>query len=158
MPVAPVTQSCRLLTPIGMHHHRVVTTTQATFTSEAVTRQIRVSVSSEYAPARSALADNQWFFLYTITIANEGEETVQLVTRHWLITDGAGKIEEVRGPGVVGETPTLAPGETFSYTSGCPLTTPFGMMQGTYQMVTKDGEKFDVTIAPFTLSEPYTVH
>ena len=141
-----------------MHHHRVVTTTQATFTSEAVTRQIRVSVSSEYAPARSAPADNQWFFLYTITIANEGEETVQLVTRHWLITDGAGKIEEVRGPGVVGETPTLAPGETFSYTSGCPLTTPFGMMQGTYQMVTKDGEKFDVTIAPFTLSEPYTVH
>ena len=141
-----------------MHHHRVVTTTQATFTSEAVTRQIRVSVSSEYAPARSAPADNQWFFLYTITIANEGEETVQLVTRHWLITDGAGKIEEVRGPGGVGETPTLAPGETFSYTSGCPLTTPFGMMQGTYQMVTKDGEEFDVTIAPFTLSEPYTVH
>ncbi len=141
-----------------MHHHREVTTTQATFTSEAVTRQIRVSVSSEYAPARSAPADNQWFFLYTITIANEGTETVQLVTRHWLITDGAGKIEEVRGPGVVGETPTLAPGETFTYTSGCPLTTPFGMMQGTYQMVTKDGEPFDVTIAPFTLSEPYTVH
>jgi ApaG protein len=141
-----------------MIHHRLVTTTQATFTSEAVTRQIRVSVSSEYAPARSAPADNQWFFLYTITIANEGTETVQLVTRHWLITDGAGKIEEVRGPGVVGETPTLAPGETFTYTSGCPLTTPFGMMQGTYQMVTKDGEPFDVTIAPFTLSEPYTVH
>ncbi len=141
-----------------MHHHRLVTTTQATFTSEAVTRQIRVSVSSEYAPARSAPADNQWFFLYTITIANQGTETVQLATRHWLITDGTGKIEEVRGPGVVGETPTLAPGETFSYTSGCPLTTPFGMMQGTYQMVTKDGEEFDVTIAPFTLSEPYTVH
>lgn len=141
-----------------MHHHRLVTTTQATFTSEAVTRQIRVSVLSEYAPARSAPADNQWFFLYTITITNQGTETVQLVTRHWLITDGAGKIEEVRGPGVVGETPTLAPGETFTYTSGCPLTTPFGMMQGTYQMVTKDGEEFDVTIAPFTLSEPYTVH
>lgn len=158
MPLAPGTQPCRLLTPIGMHHHRLVTTTQATFTSEAVTRQIRVSVSSEYAPARSAPADNQWFFLYTITIANQGTETVQLATRHWLITDGTGKIEEVRGPGVVGETPTLAPGETFSYTSGCPLTTPFGMMQGTYQMVTKDGEEFDVTIAPFTLSEPYTVH
>lgn len=141
-----------------MHHHRLVTTTQATFTSEAVTRQIRVSVSSEYAPARSAPADNQWFFLYTITITNQGTETVQLVTRHWLITDGTGKIEEVRGPGVVGETPTLGPGETFTYTSGCPLTTPFGMMQGTYQMVTKDGEQFDATIAPFTLSEPYTVH
>lgn len=141
-----------------MHHHRLVTTTQATFTSEAVTRQIRVSVSAEYAPARSAPADNQWFFLYTITIANEGTDTVQLLTRHWLITDGTGKIEEVRGPGVVGETPTLTPGESFTYTSGCPLTTPFGMMQGTYQMVTKDGEEFDVTIAPFTLSEPYTVH
>jgi len=141
-----------------MHHHRVVTTTQATFTSEAVTRQIRVSVSAEYAPARSAPADNQWFFHYTITITNEGAETVQLVTRHWLITDGTGKIEEVRGPGVVGDTPTLAPTESFTYTSGCPLSTPFGMMQGSYQMVTKDGEEFDVTIAPFTLSEPYTVH
>lgn len=141
-----------------MHHHRLVTTTQATFTSEAVTRQIRVSVSSEYAPARSNPAENQWFFLYTITITNEGTDTVQLLARHWMITDGTGKIEEVRGPGVVGETPTLAPGESFTYTSGCPLTTPFGMMQGTYQMVTKDGEEFDVTIAPFTLSEPYTVH
>ncbi len=141
-----------------MHHHRFVTTTQATFTSEAVTRQIRVSVSAEYAPARSAPADNQWFFLYTITITNEGSDTVQLLTRHWIITDGAGSIEEVRGPGVVGETPTLAPTESFTYTSGCPLTTPFGMMQGSYKMVTKDGEEFDVTIAPFTLSEPYTVH
>lgn len=141
-----------------MHHHRSVTTTQATFTSEAVTRQIRVSVSAEYAPARSTPAENQWFFLYTITITNEGSETVQLLTRHWIITDGAGKIEEVRGPGVVGETPTLAPTESFTYTSGCPLTTPFGMMQGSYQMVTKGGEEFDVTIAPFTLSEPYTVH
>lgn len=141
-----------------MHHHRLVTTTQATFTSEAVTRQIRVSVSAEYAPARSAPAENQWFFHYTITITNEGSETVQLLTRHWLITDGTGKLEEVRGPGVVGETPTLAPTESFTYTSGCPLTTPFGMMQGAYQMATKDGEEFDVTIAPFTLSEPYTVH
>ncbi len=135
-----------------------MTTTQATFTSEAVTRQIRVSVTAEYAPARSTPTDSQWFFLYTITITNEGPDAVQLVTRHWIITDGTGKIEEVQGPGVVGQQPSLAPGESFSYTSGCPLTTPFGMMQGTYQMVTTNGEQFDVTIAPFTLSEPYTVH
>jgi len=128
------------------------------FTSEAVTRQVRVSVSSEYSPERSKPADTQWFFVYTITIANEGAVPVQLLTRHWIITDGAGHIEEVKGPGVVGQQPTLAPGETFTYTSGCPLSTPFGMMQGTYQMVTKDGEPFDATIAPFTLSEPYTVH
>lgn len=133
-------------------------TTQHTFTSEAVTRNIRVTVASEYAAARSAPADSQWFFLYTITITNEGTETVQLLTRHWLITDGTGRVEEVRGPGVVGQQPTLTPGDSFTYTSGCPLTTPFGTMQGTYQMVTGDGESFDVTIAPFTLSEPYTVH
>lgn len=128
------------------------------FTSEAVTRQVRVSVTAEYSPERSKPADSQWFFVYTITIANEGEIPVQLLTRHWIITDGAGHIEEVRGPGVVGQQPTLAPGETFTYTSGCPLSTPFGMMQGTYQMTTNDGEQFDATIAPFTLSEPYTVH
>lgn len=133
--------------------------TQSTFTSEAVTRKVRVTVVSEYAPARSAPSDSQWFFLYTITIANEGTETVQLLTRHWIITDGSGHVEEVKGPGVVGQQPTLAPGETFTYTSGCPLTTPFGTMQGTYQMVVAGStEEFDVTIAPFTLSEPYTVH
>jgi ApaG protein len=132
--------------------------TQHTFSSEATTRRIRVSVVAEYSPARSAPADSQWFFLYTITIANEGGDTVQLLTRHWIITDGTGRTEEVRGPGVVGEQPTLAPGESFTYTSGCPLTTPFGTMQGTYQMVTTGGEHFDATIAPFTLSEPYTVH
>ena len=128
------------------------------FTSEAVTREVRVSVAAEFSPERAKPTDNQWVFVYTITIANEGRETVQLVTRHWIITDGTGDVEEVRGPGVVGETPTLAPGETFTYTSGCPLTTPFGLMQGTYQMVTKEGEAFDATVAPFTLSEPYTVH
>lgn len=128
------------------------------FTSEAVTRSVRVSVEAEYAPDRSRPAQQQWFFLYTITIANEGAETVQLLTRHWIITDGGGHTEEVRGPGVIGEQPILAPGESFTYTSGCPLTTPFGMMEGTYQMVNKAGDFFDVQIAPFTLSEPYTVH
>ena len=128
------------------------------FTSEAITRGVRVVVRSEYAPERSQPSRNQWFFLYTVTISNEGAERVQLLTRHWIITDGAGQVDEVRGPGVVGKQPTLAPGESFEYTSGCPLTTPFGIMEGSYQMVTERGEAFDAKIAPFTLSEPYTVH
>jgi ApaG protein len=128
------------------------------FTSEATTRGIRVQVLSEYAPDRSRPAELQWFFLYTITITNDGQDTVQLLSRHWIITDGAGHVEEVKGPGVVGQQPVLGPGETFTYTSGCPLGTPFGKMEGTYQMVSRGGELFDVNIAPFTLSEPYTVH
>ena len=128
------------------------------FTSEAVTRGVRVHVESQYDAERSEPSRNQWFFLYTIRITNEGPETVQLLTRHWVITDGAGKVEEVRGPGVVGKQPTLKTGESFEYTSGCPLTTPFGVMEGTYEMVTESGERFDAKIAPFTLSEPYTVH
>lgn len=128
------------------------------FNSEALTRGIRVRVQSEYSPDQSAPSKNQWFFLYTVTISNESADTVQLLTRHWIITDGTGHIEEVRGPGVVGKQPTLKPGESFEYTSGCPLSTPFGVMEGTYQMVTQDGERFDTKIAPFTLSEPYTVH
>ena len=128
------------------------------FSSEAVTRGVRVRVQSEYAPDRSQPSKSQWFFLYTVTITNEGTENVQLLTRHWIITDGTGHIEEVRGPGVVGKQPILRPGESFEYTSGCPLTTPFGMMEGTYQMITEKGDRFDATVAPFTLSEPYTVH
>ena len=128
------------------------------FMSEATTRGIRISVESEYAPDRSRPAQSQWFFLYTITITNEGTETAQLKTRHWIITDGTGHVEEVRGPGVVGKEPVLEPGESFTYTSGCPLPTPFGVMEGTYQMVTASGDRFDAKIAPFTLSEPYTVH
>ena len=128
------------------------------FVSEAVTRGVRVRVESEYAPDRSKPSKNQWFFLYTVTISNEGSEVVQLLTRHWIITDGTGHVEEVRGPGVVGKQPRLKPGESFEYTSGCPLATPFGVMEGTYQMVTESGERFDAKVAPFTLSEPYTVH
>jgi ApaG protein len=128
------------------------------FTSEASTRGIRVSVQSEYAPDRSKPGQQQWFFLYTITIANDSEATVQLISRHWIITDGAGRVEEVKGPGVVGQQPVLSPGESFTYTSGCSLGTPFGKMEGTYQMVARTGEAFDAAVAPFTLSEPYTVH
>lgn len=128
------------------------------FNSEALTRGVRVTVRSEYSPEKSEPSRNQWFFLYTVAISNEGTETVQLLTRHWLITNGTGHIDEVRGPGVVGKQPTLKPGESFEYTSGCPLPTPFGVMEGTYLMVTEAGERFDAKIAPFTLSEPYTVH
>jgi ApaG protein len=127
------------------------------FTSEATTRGVRVQILARYSPERSQPSGNKWFFLYTVTIVNEGTETVQLLTRHWVVTDGAGHIDEVKGPGVVGKQPTLAPGESFEYTSGCPLSTPFGVMEGTYQMVTANGEPFDARIAPFTLSEPYSV-
>ena len=91
------------------------------FISEAITRGVRVFVQAEYAPERSRPAQNQWFFLYTVKISNEGAEPVQLVTRQWVITDGTGQVEEVRGPGVVGHQPRLKPGESFEYTSGCPL-------------------------------------
>jgi ApaG protein len=142
----------RLPGPARIVHH------ESMFISEALTRGVRVRVQSEYSADQSAPSKNQWFFLYTVTISNEGAETVQLLTRHWIITDGTGHIEEVRGPGVVGKQPTIKPGESFEYTSGCPLSTPFGVMEGTYQMVTQSGERFEAKIAPFTLSEPYTVH
>src|SRR5579863_5479143 len=125
-------------------------------TSEATTKNIKVQVKSQYDPSRSNPNQNEWFFLYTVRITNEGRDTVQLVSRHWVITDGMGKVEEVKGPGVVGNQPVLAPGQNFEYTSGCPLTTPFGTMHGTYQMIKKGGEQFDIEIAPFTLTEPYT--
>jgi ApaG protein len=128
------------------------------FTSEAVTKGIRVQVVSRYDPTRSKPSQNQWFFLYTVTISNEGDITAQLISRHWIITDATGQVQEVRGPGVVGEQPRLAPGESFEYTSGCPLTTPFGTMHGTYQMIAVNGERFDAEIAPFTLSEPHALH
>jgi ApaG protein len=126
--------------------------------SEAVTNNVRVEVESQYAPERSQPFQSQWFFLYTVRITNEGDDTIQLLSRHWIITDGTGHVEEVRGPGVVGEQPVLTPGESFEYTSGCPLKTSTGSMRGTYQMVTEDGTHFDVEIARFTLVEPYTVH
>ena len=126
--------------------------------SEAVTKGVRVHVTARYSPGRSQPSRNEWFFLYTIEISNEGPEAVQLISRHWIITDAEEKTEEVRGLGVVGQQPTLNSGESFEYTSGCPLTTSFGSMQGTYQMVTAGGARFDAEIAPFALNEPYTVH
>jgi ApaG protein len=128
------------------------------FSSEATTRGIRIRVRSAYVPERSQPEASHWFFVYNVVIANEGTDTAQLVSRHWIITDANGQVQEVKGAGVVGEQPTLAPGESFEYTSACPLPTPFGSMRGTYQMVTADGERFDAEIAPFTLAEPHAVN
>ena len=122
--------------------------------SDASTRGVRVTVKSVYVADRSSPPEGQYFFAYHVRIANEGDETVQLVSRHWIITDGDGRTEQVKGPGVVGEPPVLAPGESFEYTSFCPLRTPIGSMHGTYQMLTPGGGRFDATIAPFSLAVP----
>jgi ApaG protein len=126
--------------------------------SEALTHRVRVRVTSRYEAERSRPRENHWFFSYTIVIANEGEEKVQLLSRHWIITDANGRTQEVRGPGVVGKQPMLAPGESFEYTSFCPLSTSFGTMHGTYQMVSAGGKRFDVEIAPFALGEPHSIN
>ena len=123
--------------------------------SETVTRGIRVRVQPRYVPEQSDPDIGQYLFAYHITIRNEGSDTVQLLSRHWVITDGEGHVEEVRGPGVVGYQPLLRPGEEFQYTSGCPLTTPVGTMQGEFTMQLQDREeRFDAQIAPFTLAMP----
>ena len=126
--------------------------------SNAITNGIRVTVSSSYVPGQSAPKARRYVFAYTVKISNEGTETAQLKSRHWIITDGNGKVEQVRGPGVVGEQPTLRPGEHFEYTSGCVLQTPRGEMRGTYQMYRSDGSQFDATIAPFSLALPYSLN
>lgn len=126
--------------------------------SEALTRGLRIRVESRYHADRSRPTEQEWFFSYTIRISNEGATTVQLLTRHWTITDANGHVEEVRGPGVVGKQPILAPGQSFEYTSFCPLPTAFGTMEGSYQMVTDDGDHFDAEIAPFALGAPHTIN
>ena len=127
-------------------------------TSEAVTNNVRVEVESQYSAERSQPFQSRWFFHYTVRITNEGDETVQLLSRHWIATDANGHVQEVKGPGVVGEQPVLRPGESFQYTSGWPLKTSVGVLRGTYQMVSEGGTHFDAEIAPFALKEPYTVH
>lgn len=122
--------------------------------SNTLTRGIRILVQPRYIPEQSDPAGSQYLFAYHITIRNEGSETVQLMTRQWVITNGEGKTDEVRGPGVVGYQPLLKPGEEFQYTSGCPLNTPVGTMHGSFQMVTEGGENFDAQIAPFRLAMP----
>jgi ApaG protein len=127
-------------------------------TSEATTRGVKVNVSSSFVAEQSAPQLGRWIFTYRIRVHNAGFETVQLVNRHWTITDANGQVQEVDGPGVVGEQPVLGPGETFEYTSFCPLGTPFGTMEGAYEMVTEGGERFWASVAPFTLSEPLAVN
>jgi len=122
---------------------------------EAITRGIRVRVTPVYVPEQSEPNDDYYFWAYTVEISNEGRSAVQLKSRYWRITDAQGQTQEVRGPGVVGQTPAIAPGASYSYTSGCPLRTPQGMMVGSYQMVDEDGEMFDVAIPAFSLDSPY---
>jgi len=107
-------------------------------------------------PERSDADEASFFWAYTVEIANKGELTVQLTARHWKITDGNGKLEEVQGPGIVGEQPVLKPGETFRYTSGCPLSTPSGIMTGSYRMVTEKGDVFEAEIPVFSLDSPFS--
>ena len=119
------------------------------------TRSIRITVNPMYLEEQSAPAENHFVWAYHVRIENEGSETVQLRTRYWRITDSFGRVQEVRGPGVVGEQPVLEPGEAFEYTSGTPLAAPSGIMVGSYQMETGRGETFDVAIPAFSLDSPH---
>jgi ApaG protein len=122
---------------------------------EAVTHGIRIRVEPKYLEDQSSPEDSHFVWAYAVEINNEGSENVQLKTRTWRITDGLGRTEEVRGPGVVGQTPVIPPGGSFNYTSGCPLKTPQGIMVGSYQMADEAGKLFDVAIPAFSLDSPY---
>src|SRR5690606_9695372 len=115
------------------------------------TRQIQITVTPKFLTRESAPERSHFVWAYSIDIENHGDETVQLVSRYWRITDAAGRVQEVEGPGVVGEQPVLSPGESFSYTSGVPLTTPSGFMDGHYVMMTEDGERFEAEVPAFSL-------
>ena len=123
-------------------------------TTGTTTRGIHIEVRSQYLPERSSPRDGSYLFQYHVRISNVGTDTAQLISRMWIITNADGEVETVKGPGVVGEQPVLPPGASFEYTSYCPLKTAVGSMQGSYQMVTSDGERFDAMIAPFTLAVP----
>ena len=126
--------------------------------SDAVTHSIRVEVLSRHSPENSRPQQGEWVFEYTVRITNQGSDTVQLISRHWIIADALDHVEEVKGPGVIGEQPVLAPGESFKYSSWCPLRTPTGMMFGEYQMARADGTGFEIEVAPFGLRARHTVH
>lgn len=121
----------------------------------AITRGIQITVQPQFLPERSDPDSNQFFWAYRIEIVNLSPDTVQLRTRYWRITDGRGQVQEVRGPGVVGEQPIIEPGGAFSYTSGCPLTTPSGIMAGHYVMVTERDTVFEAEIPAFSLDSPH---
>ena len=126
--------------------------------SEALTAGVRVQVRAQYSAEHRSPPASRWFFLYTITISNESDTTVQLIHRHWTIVDATGHTEEVHGPGVVGEQPVLEPGQRFEYTSGCPLPTPFGSMAGSFEMIRRDGTQFEAEVALFQLIQPGSIH
>ncbi|RYY25767.1 MAG: Co2+/Mg2+ efflux protein ApaG [Sphingomonadales bacterium] len=130
---------------------------KALFNEEAETRGITVRVSASYLPEQSEPDRGRWFWAYHIRIENESGVTVQLLTRHWTITDGRGGKHTVEGEGVVGEQPLIAPGGSFDYVSGCPLATPTGHMQGSYRMIGENGETFDVAIPKFSLLAPAVI-
>lgn len=127
---------------------------KAFFPASATTNGITVRVSVSYLPEQSEPGRGRWFWAYHIRIENDGDRAVQLLTRHWVITDGRGARHTVEGEGVVGEQPTIEPGAAFDYVSGCPLATPTGAMQGSYQVVDADGARFDVAIPRFALTAP----
>jgi ApaG protein len=120
----------------------------------AITRGIAVSVEPSYLEANSSPDSSQYVWAYRVTIENQGTETVQLLSRHWMITNARGELTEVKGPGVIGRQPVLEPGESYTYTSGAPLNTPSGMMGGAYQMESESGERFDIEIPTFSLDSP----
>jgi ApaG protein len=120
----------------------------------AVTRGILVDVRPDFMPDRSVPAHGQFFWAYTVEISNQSSDVVQLLSRHWIITDAHGKVQEVNGDGVIGQQPKLPPGTSFTYTSGCPLTTPEGMMEGRYGMINESGERFEIVIPLFALDSP----
>jgi ApaG protein len=126
--------------------------------SDATTRGIRIEVESEYLADRSDPAAHEYYVAYHVRISNVGSEISQLESREWIITDGNGHVERVKGPGVVGDYPVPSPGASYEYTSFCPLTTEAGMMHGTYTMRTRSGETFEARIAPFTLAAPGVVN
>ena len=126
--------------------------------SDSLTEGVRVQVKAVYLSEHSSARDRRWAFSYTVTIANEGAEPATLLSRHWVITDGGGNVEHVRGPGVVGYQPTLAKGQSFTYTSGAVLRTPHGMMQGEYLMERANATRFEAAIAPFALATPESIH
>jgi ApaG protein len=119
---------------------------------------LTVTVTPQYLPEQSEPNDHQFVFAYTVRITNNGEHAAQVISRHWVITDGQERVQEVRGLGVVGQQPLLGPGETFEYTSGCPLPTPIGTMRGTYHCVGENGIPFEVPINEFVLAMPRTLH
>jgi len=120
----------------------------------ATTKGIAVSVIPTYLEAQSSPDSSRYFWAYRVIIENQGRETVQLLSRHWMISNARGELTEVKGPGVVGEQPVLKPGESYEYTSGAPLNTTSGMMGGAYQMESESGERFDIEIPTFSLDSP----